>query len=67
MKVFFEKPLCKVIHFDNDVLTTSSCGCNVGGIDFGAGANSTCTGANIECSCNPNYDDPNANCCTEYE
>lgn len=66
MKQVFEKPVCEVVKFVNDVIATSVCGCNVDGIDFlkeyGI-ANTTCTGANVHCGCDPNEFDPTQSNC----
>lgn len=62
MKTMFEEPSFEVVRFKNDLIVTSTCGCNVGGYDFGPGENESCSGANVSCSCDPNYDDPSANC-----
>lgn len=59
----FIEPVCEIVRFEQtDIVTISGCGCNVGGEDFGEGQNETCTSANVSCSCDPNYDDPSANC-----
>lgn len=61
MKNNFKEPVCEIVRFDQiDIVTISGCGCNVGGIEFDS--NETCTGANTECTCSPNQDDPSANC-----
>lgn len=64
MKKNFEKPVYEVISFHSNIITTSSCGCNIGGIDIGGCDENTCSGVNLACTCNPNYTDPNANCTT---
>ncbi len=57
----FKKPFCEVVYFGNSIIATSgSCGCDVGGIVFET--NTVCTGGNVTCTCNPNNDDPSANC-----
>jgi len=61
MKPMFDKPLCEVVKFTNDVIVTSpGCSCFYDGEDFET--DDTCTGGNVACTCNPNYDDPSANC-----
>lgn len=59
MKMSFTKPECEVIRFgEENVITTSSCGCNVGGMDFGAGANGGpgCTDNTPHCECGSDLD-----------
>lgn len=61
MKSVFEKPSFEVVRFHGTVLALSgNCGCYYADVDFGT--DDTCTGANVSCGCNPNYDDPSANC-----
>lgn len=62
MKKTFEKPCFEVVSFRGNVIATSVCGCNIGGIDIGGCDENVCSAANVACTCNPNYDDPNANC-----
>ena len=61
MKHIFKEPICDIVRFDQiDIIRTSVCGCNVGGMQFDT--NETCTGANTQCTCSPNQEDPSANC-----
>lgn len=62
MKKSFVKPSCEVVRFSNSVIATSVCACFYPEVGEDLLNDSTCVGANISCSCNPNYDDPNANC-----
>lgn len=59
MKLLFEEPSLKVVRFNDDVITASGCGCNVGGVDFTPfGGNSTpddCPHNHPECYCS--YDE----------
>ena len=62
MKNAFVKPSCEVVKFGNSVIVTSTCSCFYEYIGEDLGSDETCTGANVSCSCKPNYDDPSANC-----
>lgn len=62
MKSSFDKPSFEVIHFTSDVIVTSACGCYYEEVGIDYGTDETCVGANIKCTCDPNYDDPSQNC-----
>lgn len=50
MKKKFEKPVGEVINLGRDVIATSGCGCDVGGIDLGT--DFVCTGPDDpKCTC----------------
>lgn len=57
MKKEFEGPSFKVVHFNNSVITASTCGCLGGGIDFGS-VDPPCQ-HNPECTCE---EDTKINC-----
>lgn len=58
----FERPVYELVKFGGSIITSSSCSCFFEEIGFDLIKNETCTGANISCSCSPNYDDPSQNC-----
>ena len=63
MKNSFDKPFCEIIHFTTDVITSSQCGCNIGGIDVGGCDQNVCTSINTYCDCQTNTTDPTAANC----
>ena len=62
----FTKPYCEVVHFTNNVIATSACGCDVGGFDFGT--NNCTNDTPAQCTCQVNYVAGTANCipCSAY-
>lgn len=64
MKIEFVEPVFEIIHFGNDVIRTSECGCYDGMTDWGAGADSTCPNLNLpECQCKLNTTNPDLGNC----
>lgn len=59
----FEKPFCEVVRFTHGIIMTSGCGCNIGGVDFPGCNQNYCTGIDTYCSCQTNFDDPDAGNC----
>lgn len=67
MKKEFIKPSYEMVYFNNDVISTSACSCDVGGIPLEG--NTTCVGQdNPTCECKINYSPALGNCipCETY-
>ena len=62
MKQNFIKPVCENISFGHDVITSSLCPCDVGGLPFPSGDENICTQGDGTCTCSINYNPAEANC-----
>jgi len=65
VKQSFEKPICEIVRFHNNVITDSTnCICWDGNQDWGEGADSECPNLNLpECQCKLNVTDPSLGNC----
>ena len=67
MKKSFEKPFCEIVHFGQPIITTSGCGCDVGGIEFPGCNENKCLSINTYCDCQTNTVDETAENCIGRE
>ena len=56
----FIKPVCEVVHFNDIIAASNTCGCWDGEDDWGVGA--TCKSDMPQCACQVNYNPAIANC-----